>query len=343
MNSVVEYNIKDIDRREKHLWLLAFALIFVLSVVTVGTYFFLVDEAFQDFGVMRTMANRALGGLGVLIVLFCAYVVHTRTTFGRMRDLLERKANRDDLTDLYNRRYFEIRLEEEIARANQNKDTFVILLCDIDGFKAINDSWGHQAGDEALKTVAQCLKESTRGTDFVARWGGDEMVAFISNTGREGGLITAERIRKSVRKKREKADLDLDLSIGVTLFPEHGKNAHELLRLSDKALYIAKKGGDKIHVGEEEYRVDENSVKIVFQPVVDIRTNRTLGYEALGRDPQGKVSILDLFKRYQVVGQLTELKCLCFTMEIEKAQKAGIEKLFANVDMNMLRNLEPIS
>ncbi len=255
---------------------------------------------------------------------------------------LAEQAIRDPLTNLYNRRYFNHRIVEELTRAERNKHSLTVLMCDLDHFKAINDTRGHQVGDEVLKAVARSIQESTRGTDLVFRWGGDEIVIVISNTTRDGILIGADRIRKGIQAVSRQAKLDLDLSIGVALYPEHGRHTDELIRLADRALYIAKKGGDKVHIGEEEYRLDEHSIKVVFQPIVDLCSNTVLGYEALSRDPQGKLSILELFKRYQAVGQLSELKCLCFKLQMKTAQQAGLKKVFLNVDFGLLNQLESV-
>ncbi len=258
-------------------------------------------------------------------------------------EALAEQAIRDTLTNLYNRRYFQYRIDEEILRASRNKEYMAILLCDLDHFKAINDARGHQAGDEVLKEVAQGVQDSTRGTDLVFRWGGDEILVVLSDATREGVLIAAERIRKAVRAISEKSQLGLDLSIGVALYPEHGSTIDELIRLADRALYIAKQGGDKVHIGEEEYRLAEDSIKVVFQPVVDVRTNQMLGYEALSRDAQGKLGILALFKRYQAVGQLNELKRLCFRKQLKTAQAIGLKRMFINVDFNVLSQMEVVT
>jgi len=133
------------------------------------------------------------------------------------------------------------------------------------------------------------------------------------------------------------------LSVGIVLFPEHGTGENGLIQLVDQALEIAKKGGERIQIGEEEYHVDKNSIKIVFQPIVEIFMNKEAGtvfaYEALGRDPTGKFNILDFFKRYQAIGQLNELKCLCFGWQLKKAMAAGVKRVFVNVDFNVLRKL----
>ena len=258
----------------------------------------------------------------------------------RAEEALAEQAIRDSLTNLYNRRYFNYRMEEEIAKADRDNDSLAILLRDLDHFKTINDTRGLHAGDEVLKAVARSIQEATRGTDLIFRWGGDEIVVILSEATREGILIAGERIRRGVRTVSEQAHLDLDLSIGVALYPEHGRSVDELIRLADWALYIAKKGGDKIHIGEEEYRLDEHSIKVVFQPVMDIRSNEILGYEALSRDALGKLSILELFERYQAIGQLNELKRICFRSQLKAACELGLKRVFINVDFNVLSQLE---
>jgi EAL domain-containing protein (putative c-di-GMP-specific phosphodiesterase class I) len=175
---------------------------------------------------------------------------------------------------------------------------------------------------------------------LVFRWGGDEFVVVLANSNREGVLVSAERIRKEVHSISQTAKLDMDLSIGVAMYPEHGTTIDELIRLADRALYIAKKGGDKIHIGEEEYRLGENTIKVVFQPVMDIQSDQIIGYEALSRDVQGKLSIFELFKRYQAIGQLNELKCLCFRSQLKVAQEIGLERVFINADFIVLDQLE---
>jgi diguanylate cyclase (GGDEF)-like protein/PAS domain S-box-containing protein len=259
----------------------------------------------------------------------------------RLENALAEQAVRDSLTGLYNRRCYSDRIKEEISRADRNRISLSILLCDLDRFKAINDTAGHHVGDQLLKAVAKGIRESTRETDLVFRWGGDEFVAVLSDVTREGVLRASERIRREVHRIGGKKRLDLGVSIGVALYPEHGRDPDELIHLADQALYIAKKGKDKIHIGAEEYKLNDRSIKVVFQPVVDLRSHQVLGYEALSRDPQGKVSILELFEKYQAIGQLNELKCLCFRLQLKTAQQVGLKRVFLNLDFNVLSQLEP--
>lgn len=339
MEKVLATNIKNLDRREWQLWILAITLIIILSIITVTTYFFLMGETYFNFSLLRTMANRALGGLLILVILFCVYVINTRRILGQMRATLEYQAIRDPLTDLYNRKYFTTRLHEEIERAQRGHYSLGLLLCDIDHLTKINNSWGNKTGDEILKAVAQNIKEVTRGMDLVARWGGDEIVVLLTNTTREGVTVATDRILKGIRQIGEKAMIHLDLSIGIALYPDHGTDGDALLQLAERALQIAKKERGKIHIGEEIYHLDKHAIKVVFQPIIDVKSRHIFGYEALARDPQGKLNITELFKRYHAMGKLTDLKRLCFDLELKIAREAGIKKLFINVDYEILRSL----
>ncbi|MFZ5877017.1 MAG: diguanylate cyclase [Nitrospirota bacterium] len=258
----------------------------------------------------------------------------------RAQEALAEQAVRDVLTDLYNRRYFNQRMDEEITRADVQRRSLAILLCDLDHFKAINDTLGHHVGDEVLKTVARNIRAALRGTDMVFRWGGDEVVVVLEYETREGLLIAADRIRAGVRKIKESMGQRLDLSIGVAVYPEHGRSLDELIRLADRALYIAKKGGGKVHIGEEEYHLNDQAVAVVFQPIVDVRTHGIIAYEALSRDPQGKLGILELFKRYEAIGQLDELKRICFRTQLQTAQAVGLDRVFINVNFSVIGAME---
>jgi diguanylate cyclase (GGDEF)-like protein len=296
----------------------------------------------------RKMVTGVIGSLLFLYMVLFFIARHADRIIKRQSVALVEQANRDILTGLYNRRYFNCRIEEEIRRADRNQHLSALLLCDLDHFKAINDTRGHQFGDQILVAVAKGIEQSTRGTDLVFRWGGDEFAIILSNTSREGGLIVAERIRNSISRIIRDIDLKLDLSIGIALYPEHGRSADALIRKADLALYIAKQEGDKVHVGSEHYKLDEHCVKLVFQPIVavqpivDTSSSQIIGYEALSRDPEGKLSILELFKKYKAIGKLNELKLICFQEQINAAHKAKLQRVFINVDFSLLSQTECI-
>lgn len=342
MKTALADNLSAIERRESHLWFITLGLLLLYAGILIATYFVIVKESYLGSGDLESTVYKALGGLSILTVLFSIYVLRSRSIFRKVRKLFEVHAMRDSLTGLYNRYYFEERIIEEILRANRYGEAMAILLCDVDKFKVINDNHGHQVGDEVLRKVSEGIKEATRGNDLVCRWGGDEMVVVLSKVTREGMLTAADRIRKRIINIGEKNNMPVDISIGVAFYPEHGQNIDELIRMADRALYIAKKGGDKIHVGEEEYPLDASAINIVFQPILDTRSQQILGYEALSRDPQGKLEILELFKRYQAVGQLKELKTLCFSLQLKKAEELGLQKVFINIDFDVLHDMKTI-
>jgi diguanylate cyclase (GGDEF)-like protein len=214
-------------------------------------------------------------------------------------------------------------------------------MCDLDGFKRVNDSRGHQFGDGVLKSVATTLRQATRGTDLHFRWGGDEMVVVLSKSTEDGALIAAERIRQGVRGFAAEHDLDLDTSIGIAIYPIHGTTDEELIRVADLAMYVAKKTGDKMRVGFEEYTVNEDCVTFAYQPIWNLGANEIVGHEVFTRDPGGVLGPVELFQRYRAVGQLRRLKRLVFELQVRSAQDAGVRRLFLNSDLEFLHGVTP--
>lgn len=279
----------------------------------------------------------------IFIFGFLVYRIICHISFGlnrekEMRKALAQQGNIDSLTGLYNRRYLGSWIKEEMLRAERTGQILAVLICNLDRFKSINDSQGHNSGDEVLVAFSKIVLGSVRGADLAIRWGGDEFVLILTNTHRDGVLTVGSRIRKGTLYLSEIGYKGLDVSMGVSLYPEHGILFDELIRSAEQALYIAKKSGDKIHIGEEEYSLNDNSIKVVFQPVMDLRANQPLGYEALSRDPSGKLSITQLFMKYHSIGKLQELKQICFHLQIKVAQEARVDRLFINVDFKLLQN-----
>lgn len=251
-------------------------------------------------------------------------------------------AIRDPLTHLYNRDYFNYRIKGEMDRADQNQQTLAILVCDLDHFQSVNHNCGRHSGDKILRAVSRSIQGATRGTDLAFRWGGDEILIILGETTHHGLIIAAERIRSGVRKIADKAHLTLDISIGIAVYPEHGKTVDELIHVADQALIISKQGKDKIQIGNVEKYLDDHSIKVVFQPIVDVRSDEIVGHEALSRDPEGCLTIQDLFRKYELFGKLKALKAICFKLQLQKAEEAGLKRLFINVDFGLLNLLESI-
>lgn len=153
----------------------------------------------------------------------------------------------DGLTELYNHRFFQETLKTQIEISKRYGQPFSLIIVDIDFFKKFNDTYGHQAGDAVLKQVAQTLKKNSRTTDYVCRYGGEEMSIILPNTSAEEALFSANRMNKAVAEK----DFQLNstdtgkvtISVGVATFPDNAETAQELIEFADKGLYYAKEHG----------------------------------------------------------------------------------------------------
>lgn len=156
-------------------------------------------------------------------------------------------ATTDGLTNLYNHRYFQEQMSNNIDSCKRYKNNFSLLLIDIDFFKKFNDTYGHQAGDAVLKQVAALLKKSVRSSDLVARYGGEEMAIVLPNTGLDEAYITAQKICQIIAEKPfhlgEGIQKHVTISLGVSTYPLHGETTTELIEFSDQGLYAAKENG----------------------------------------------------------------------------------------------------
>jgi diguanylate cyclase (GGDEF)-like protein len=162
----------------------------------------------------------------------------------------------DDLTRLYNSRYLNLVLRREAKRASRSGRPLSLLFLDLDGFKAVNDTHGHLAGSKALVEAAAIVRGSARETDVAARFGGDEFSVVLPDTGREGAVSVAERIRDRVNAHQflasEGLSVHLTASIGVATLPDVAASAEELLRAADVAMYRVKDAGKNgIHIAQE--------------------------------------------------------------------------------------------
>ncbi len=151
----------------------------------------------------------------------------------------------DPLTQLLNRRSCEERFKNEIARFERTKEPFCIILGDLDHFKSINDTYGHNTGDYVLVEVANILKKNSRKTDMVFRWGGEEFLFLLTGTEIEGGIITGEKIRTKIEEKvfmHEQQTLPVTMSLGISVYKK-GQVMEDCVKEADKNLYSAKQAG----------------------------------------------------------------------------------------------------
>jgi two-component system, cell cycle response regulator len=170
-----------------------------------------------------------------------------------LRHRLYEASTRDGLTRVYNRQFLTERLRAEIAYARRHGAKLSVLMLDLDGFKNLNDTYGHLVGDGVLRSVAQQLSKLLRVEDVLARYGGEEFVVLARGTGKSSALKLAERIRSAIEKlPLEKDGVSVTVSLGVATLSEvgSGDGETELIGLADKRLYVAKDGGRNRVVGE---------------------------------------------------------------------------------------------
>lgn len=187
-----------------------------------------------------------IGGAGASLLLLIFYLrAHRRRSLdlARMRERLFRMANYDELTGLPNRNLFSDRLEHTLALARRRGALFAVMFLDLDGFKGVNDRFGHDAGDEVLRLVGRRLRGLVRDADTVARLSGDEFVVLLPDVGdREDALSAARKIEDNLSQVlgRTDAQFQIAVSVGVALYPEDGADASALLRRADQAMYKEK-------------------------------------------------------------------------------------------------------
>ena len=155
---------------------------------------------------------------------------------------LEDLSFKDALTDVYNRRYFMVRMEEEFKRHTRFDEPLALALADLDHFKDVNDRFGHRTGDEALRDVARLLLKHSRSFSVVTRYGGDEFAIILVNTSKAGALTYGERIR-GVVEQHAFGHGQVTVSLGVACLPDDGTSADDLIAAADRALYDAKRLG----------------------------------------------------------------------------------------------------
>jgi diguanylate cyclase (GGDEF)-like protein len=157
---------------------------------------------------------------------------------------LKETSFKDEVTGLYNRRFFSLRLEEELSRYRRFNHPVSVVLLDLDGFKAVNDDYGHTVGDDTLREVAQILMKHSRGINVVSRYGGDEFAVLLVETSKAGARLYADRIREVVAKYPFSHGKVITASFGVASLPDdEAGTAEDLFRAADDALYTAKRAG----------------------------------------------------------------------------------------------------
>ncbi|OIK11875.1 GGDEF domain-containing protein [Bacillus sp. MUM 116] len=231
------------------------------------------------------------------------HLLHYVNDLNQSKKLIEYQAHHDPLTGLTNRRYFQEQLKPIIDEANEKHETVSVLFIDLDRFKHVNDSFGHNKGDELLKIVAnriqRCLLENNH---LITRQGGDEFIILMKNLDVDATTAAAEKIINTLKKPYSIAGTELYLgaSCGISMYPKHTHNLDTLIIYADMAMYSAKKmGGNRFIVFNEHISkisqerprfesrlrkaIENQKIAVHYQPKMNVQTNTIYGAEALLR------------------------------------------------------------
>ena len=240
--------LKELDEiytRFKTIFVLTNILTALLAAYVIARLLF--QRAFADtFGPRLDTVGLSALMCGSIILCVIQGLCLRKTTQSSRRKI-EELTFRDALTTVYNYRYLDRRLDEELRMARRFKTTLSVVYMDMDKFKSINDQSGHRAGNEILSQLGRFLKATSRATDLVGRMGGDEFLMILPNTDRNEAQIVSERIRKHIEETAFTIDHQamncVRVSMGVASFPYEAADKESLISAADQAMYRAKQSG----------------------------------------------------------------------------------------------------
>jgi len=310
--------------------LLTFASI-ALGLLTVGQ-FAEVSDVSVALAIVTVLTGMARAGL---------------TVVERLRES-RHQALTDDLTGLGNRRYLVDRLDAAVAACEASGDELALLLVDLDGFKELNDTLGHHAGDQVLRQIGPRLSTLLRGEDTLARLGGDEFAVVLTPGDETSASAAGLRLRAALERSFEVGGIrvHIDASVGIAIFPHHSRHSLGLLQRADVAMYEAKRmrTGHEVYlperdrhsrerlalVGELHAALKAGELVLHYQPKADVRTGAVRGVEALVRwqHPQrgllGPSHFLPLVEQSELTRSLTAFVLDRALAEIAGRQRAGL-------------------
>jgi diguanylate cyclase (GGDEF)-like protein len=205
------------------------------------------DKRRDEVGTLMQAFNRMLATIEQQAAEINSYATRLDAAYKELESTnarLKETSFKDEVTGLYNRRFFSLRLEEELSRYRRFNHPVSVVLLDLDGFKAVNDDLGHAVGDDTLRDIAQILMKHSRGINVVSRYGGDEFAVLLVETSKAGARLYADRIREVVAKYPFSHGKVITASFGVASLPDdEASTAEDLFRAADEALYAAKRAG----------------------------------------------------------------------------------------------------
>jgi diguanylate cyclase (GGDEF)-like protein len=222
-------------------------------VLTALVFLFVAGYAIFAWLNFETEANAADVVVAVVLFLGACFVLGiaqlSRQTAADILRIatLERDVFTDDLTGLFNRRYLSARLGEEVAKARRYSSDLSAIMVDLDHFKAVNDTYGHQTGDEVLRSVSVVVSQTIRSSDIAVRYGGEEILIVVTNTDIHGAAYLAERLRSNIAALQVRVGASefvrISVSIGVSSLSRKDDQTDSLVKRADEALYRAKREG----------------------------------------------------------------------------------------------------
>lgn len=230
----------------------------------------------KQFGCMLVFSPRAevLEDELSFLQLF-AHQMELAITIADLFEKVRKQAITDPLTELFNRRYFEEAMQREAERSERMSQPFTLISLDLDYLKQINDKYGHNYGDIAIRTIGKVLKRNARSIDIPARIGGEEFNVLLPGIDSNGGMIAAERIRAAIEAEKIEKVGTITASIGVATYIEHSKSLDELLEMADQAMYRAKVNGrNRVVIAKEGER--DSWQKIAIDAFMDILSKQRI-------------------------------------------------------------------